>query len=123
MQTSKTRINRKLERKTNPELVETIIEAKKNKNWLKIANLISKPRRLMIDKNLDEIDKETREGDTILIPGKVLSRGNVSKKLRIVALGFSEEARKKLKAGKCEIVTINEEIKVNPKAQGLKVMK
>lgn len=120
---SKTKINRKLERKTNPELIENIFLAKKNNSWKEIAHLISYPRRKQISKNLDEIEKISKEGDTIVVPGKVLGNGDVSKKIRIVALGFSGQAREKLKRKKCELVSIKEEIKVNPKAQGIKVLK
>jgi len=123
MQISKTRINRKLERKTSSDLVETIILAKKLKPWLKIAHLISVPRRKQAAVNLKDIEKETKEGDTILVPGKVLGQGEISKKIRIAALYFSESAMKKLKEKKCEQVSIKEEIKVNPKAQGIKVMR
>jgi len=120
---SRTKINKKLERKTNPELVESILKAEKLKPWIPIAHLISYPRRKQISKNLDEIDKEGKEGDTIVVPGKVLGQGNVSKRIRIAAVAFSEQAREKLKAKKCEVVSIKEEIKVNPKAQGLKILK
>lgn len=111
-----------MKRKTDSELVETIMLAKKLKPWSKIANLISRPRRLQSSVNIQDIDEETAEGDTAVVPGKVLGSGNVSKKIRVVALFFSEQARKKLKDKKCEIVSVKEEIKVNPKAQGLKVM-
>ena len=120
---SKTKVNRKLARKTSSEIVETIIATKKHKAWLKIAHMISGPRRKQASVNLIDIDKETKEGDTVLIAGKVLGSGDVSKKIRVVALYFSEEARKKLKAKKCEVVSVREEVKVNPKAQGIKILR
>lgn len=120
---SKSKIEKQLQRKKNPELVESIIKAKKNEKWLGIAGLLASPRREKISINLDEIDKESKEGDTILVPGKVLGNGNVSKKIRIVAFNFSGEAGKKLKEKKCEIVSIKEEMKVNPKMQGVKILK
>jgi len=120
---SKTKVNRKLTRKTSSEIVETILAAKKLKAWLKIANSISVPRRKQASVNLSEIDEETKEGDTVLIPGKVLGSGDVSKKIRVVALYFSQGAIKKLKAKKCEVVSVREEIKVNPKAQGIKILR
>lgn len=120
---SKSKIERKLEKKTNPILAESILKAKKLTAWLKLANMISVPRRLQSSVNLDEIEKQTKEGDTVLIPGKVLGSGEVSKKIRIVALGFSKQAREKLKKNKCEIVSVLEEAKVNPKAHGIKVMR
>jgi large subunit ribosomal protein L18e len=120
---SKTRIERKLERKTNPELVENILAAKKNNSWKEVAHLISYPRRLQISKNLDEIDRGSKEGDTIIIPGKVLGNGNVNKKIRIAALKFSKQAVEKLKSRKCEMVSIKDEIKINAKAQGIKILR
>ena len=119
---SKTKIEKHLRRKLNPELVETIIKAKKQKNWLKIASLLSSPRSRKISVNLDKIDRESREGDTIVVPGKVLSQGEISKKIRVVALNFSEEAEKKLKDKKCELVRILKEIKINPNANGVKII-
>jgi len=122
MQTSKVRINRKMRRKTDSYLAETIFLAKKHKPWVKIANLVSRPRRKQISCNLEDIDKETREGDTVVVPGKVLANGSVTKKIRVAALYFSESAVRKLKDKKCERVTLKDEIKINPKAQGIKLM-
>ena len=120
---SKTLIEKQVARKRNPEIVETAIKAKKSEKWRKIAEILSRPRRLQIVKNLDEIDKESKEGDTIVIPGKVLGNGNISKKIRIAALSFSQEAEKKLKEKKCEMIKLAEEIEKNKKAEGIKVLK
>jgi large subunit ribosomal protein L18e len=120
---SKTKTKQKQRKKTNPNLVSTIGKANKEKNWVKIAHLVSVPRRKLSSVNLDQLDKESKEGDTLLVPGKVLGQGDVSKKLRIVALSFSQTARDKLKSKKCEIVSVDEEIKVNPQARGIKIVK
>jgi len=90
---------------------------------LSVAEIISYPRRKRINMNLDKIDKETKAGESIIIPGKVLSQGEISKKIKIVALGFSENAKEKLLKHGCEISTIKEEIKKNPNANGLKILK
>ena len=120
---SKTKIEKQSQRKANKELVKTIIRAKKNDKWLEVAGLLSRPRRLKIEKNLDEIDKESKEGDTIVVAGKVLGNGEVSKKIRIAALSFSQEAQKKLKEKKCEIISLIKEIETNKKAEGIKILK
>ncbi len=120
---SKTLIEKQMKRKLNPEIVETIIKAKKNSAWLEVADILSRPRKKSISINLDKIERESKEGDTMVVPGKVLGVGDISKKIRIVALSFSEEARKKLKEKNCEVVSILEEIKINPKAQGIRILK
>ncbi len=58
--------------KTNPWIVDTINAAKKNKAWLGVAKLVAGSTRKYAEVNLDEIDKQTKEGDTVVIIGKVL---------------------------------------------------
>jgi|TARA_Y100000310_G_scaffold273090_1_gene288374 large subunit ribosomal protein L18e len=120
---SKTKISKQTKKKTNPELVKTIVATKKNDNWLNISRILSGPRKKRMNSNLEKIDKETKEGETILIPGKVLSNGEITKKLRIIALAFSKNAKEKILKSKSEYSYIIEEIKNNPEAKGLKILK
>lgn len=120
---SKTKISQQIERKTNPDLVKTVIEAKKNDAWILVASILSGSRRNIPAVNLELINKECKEGDIIVVPGKVLGQGNVEKKIKVAALSFSEEARRKLNEKKCQVLTLMEEIKSNPKAEGVKLIK
>ena len=120
---SKTKIEKQIQRKTNTELVKTIIASKKKENWIEVAEIISGPRRKRANVNLDEINKKAKKGETIVVPGKVLSQGEIDKKIRVVALSFSEKAKEKLLKSKCEISNIIEEIKKNPQAKNIKVLK
>lgn len=119
---SKTKIEEQARRKTNFELVETITHAKKHKAWLRVADKLAGPRRTRVAINLNQIDRESKDGETIVIPGKVLGEGNVNKKLRIVAWNFSESAIKKLKEKKCEAIMISEEIKKNPEGKRIRII-
>lgn len=120
---SKTSLKNRLSRKTHPELIETISSIIKNPAWNEVAKILSGPTRKFSAINLSGIDENTKVGDTILIPGKVLSGGTLSKKIRVVALSFSESAKEKAAASKSELVTIKEEIKKNPKFEGVKILK
>ena len=119
---SKTKISRQTQRKLNPELVETIKIAKKYKAWLKVAGFLSSSRRLKIAVNLDKINKEAGAGDIIVVPGKVLSIGDVDKKIKVAGFGFSAKAKEKLKKSGCEAVSILEEIKSNKEAKAVKIL-
>ncbi|MAG38050.1 50S ribosomal protein L18e [Candidatus Pacearchaeota archaeon] len=119
---SKTTLKKRSKNKTAPELVETISLALKNPAWLSVTKILSGPTRSFSAINLDNIDSKTKAGDTVLIPGKVLSKGELTKKLRIVALSFSEKVKEKVKESKSELVTILEEIKKNPKFEGIKLI-
>ena len=59
----------------------------------------------------------------MLIPGKVLSQGKVNKKLKVIALDFSEKAKEKLLSEKCQVTYIIDEIKSNASAKGIKILK
>ena len=120
---TRTKISKQELKKTNSELVETIRLAKKNKNWLNIAGMISGPRKNWKNLNLGEIEERIKDGETVFIPGKILSGGEINKKSRIIALGFSEKAKEKLLKNKSEAILLLEEIKKNPEAKGIKILK
>ncbi len=120
---SKTKLFDRAKNKGNDELVDTIIACKKNDKWMEVGQLISMPRRKRISVNLDFIDKESKAGETVIVPGKVLSQGELSKKIKLVALNFSKTAEEKLSKAKIEYSKISSEIKKNPDAKGIKVLR
>ena len=120
---TKTKISKQEERKTNPGLVETIRAGKKHKAWMQLAGILASSRKNWRSANLNEIEKETKLGDIIAVPGKILSQGDVTKKIRVVAFSFSKKAKEKLLNSKTEIVSIIDEIKKNPEAKGVKFLK
>ena len=70
------------------------------KNGIELSKFLSSPRKNKIEKNLDIINKESKDGEIIVVPGKVLSIGELDKKIKIVALNFSKSAKEKiLKSG------------------------
>ena len=123
MTKSNTRIEKQLEKKTNSELVETIIAAKKKEAWKNVAEILSSSRRTRINLNLEEIDKKAKEGEHIVVPGKVLSQGEIDKKIKISAFSFSEKAKEKILKSKGETMTLLEEIKKNPEAKNVRFLK
>lgn len=120
---SKTKIDKKMKRKTNQELVKLVRKLKKNKGWIEVANLLSYPRRKKIARNIDEINKEAENNITIVVPGKLLGKGIVDKKIKVVAFSFSHEALRKLKEKHCEALLIEEELNKNPQGKGLKIVR
>ncbi len=122
MAKSKTFIEKQLQKKNNPKLIETLLLAKKEDKWLEIAGILSGSRRKRINLNLNEINDQAKEKEKIVVPGKVLSQGEINKKIKIIALSFSEKAKEKLKKSGCEISNILNEIKSNPSAEGIKVL-
>lgn len=116
---SKTRISKRIRKKTNPELVKTLELSKKN-NLLELAKNLSSPRSQYKKVNLEELDK--LKEDNIMVTGKVLGSGNINRKFSISALSFSKQAKEKLEKKGCKIKTIEQEIESNKTLRGVKII-
>jgi len=114
--------------KTNPVLINLIHELKKQSNqndvsiWKDIAKRLEKPSRNWPEVNLDRISKYVGDKETALVPGKVLSTGNLTKKVTIAAWSFSEKSEEKIKKAGGKTLTINELMKNNPKGKDIRIL-
>lgn len=89
--------------------------------WKRIAEDLEKPSRQRRIVNVFKIDAYAKDGDVVIVPGKVLGEGNLTKKVTVCALSFSDEAASKIgKSGKT--MTITELMKSNPKASKVKIL-
>lgn len=120
---SKTKIKQRKERKTDSKIVETITEMQKHKEWQKLAQIVAGSKRKYSSLNLRKIDRETKEGDTVVIPGKVLGSGDLTKRIRVCAINFSDSAKEKLKEIKAETIFLIDEVRKNPRAAGVKILR
>ncbi len=120
---SKTKIKERSRKKTKPSTKETITAALKHESWKGIAQILSAGTRSYSSVNLFQIDSSANDGDFVVIPGKVLSLGELTKKVTIVALGITPTAKEKLKQSKSEFMTIKEAIQKNPKPTKMVLLK
>ncbi len=99
-------------------------EGKKNgaRIWFYVAKLLSKPTRNRVEVNLYKINKYSKDGETILVPGKVLGVGYVSKNIKIAAWKFSNNAIEKLSKNNIKIMNIEELVKENPKGSNVRIL-
>jgi len=119
---SKTKIKKQVKKKRNPYLVETILLANKHKLWIKAAQILSNSTKKRIQLNLEQINKKSKENENVVVPGKVLSEGEINKKIKIIALSFSEKTKEKLNKTKTPFSSLTEEIKKNPEAKGIRIL-
>ncbi len=117
---SKTKIEEQLRKKTNPELVKTIILAKKNTAWIEVATRLTSPTKIRKNVNLSQLNNS--QGEILVVPGKVLGDGEITKKIKVVALGFSRTAEEKLKKAGCLTKLIIDEIQENKNAKGVVIL-
>ncbi len=76
--------------------------------WEKINKMVSVPKRKRIFVNLYKLNKYTKEGDNIIVPGKVLSLGKIDHKVNITAIDFSDKAKEQLQRAGSKIYDLNE---------------
>jgi large subunit ribosomal protein L18e len=114
--------------KKNPLLINLIHELKKQSNekdvqiWKDIALRLEKPSNNWPVVNLNRISKHIQDKETAIIPGKVLSTGNLTKKVTIAAWSFSDKSKEKIKKAGGNYISIEELIKNNPKGENLRIL-
>lgn len=91
------------------------------KLWKRIASDLEKPTRQRRVINIYKIDAHTTEGETVIVPGKVLGVGDLSHKVNVAALMFSTEAEEKITA-KGKTMTIQELMAANPKGAKVRIL-
>ncbi len=78
------------------------------KLWKRVYSLVEVPARRRAVVNLSKINSNTREGDNVVVPGKVLSNGRIGHRVNISAIEFSGPALKMLKDANCNVVELKE---------------
>lgn len=88
-----------LMKKTDKTLIELVRKLKKRKEgfYQALARYLSAARRKRIAVNIAKIDKIGKEGELIVVPGKVLGNGLLTKNISVCAYSFSKSAEKKIK--------------------------
>lgn len=111
--------------KDNEGLNSLILELKKSKKpmWLKVAYELARPRKKKTEMNLSRLDALIAEGATVVVPGKILGAGNVSKKFNVAAFGFSNTAKMLIDKAGGKMLSIEDLFRENPNGSGIVFLK
>ena len=114
--------------KTNPNLIELInklYEQSRNEDaaiWKDVAKRLERSNRRTAEVNLSDINRNADADETVLVPGKVLSNGDLDKKVDVVAFKFSAKAQEKIENAGGECISIDEIMQSNPKGSNIRIM-
>lgn len=106
---------------TNKNLFDTIRDLKKLSTktdvgtWKAVAAKLAGPASQRARVNLSKLDKVTKAGETVIVPGKILGDGTFSKKITVIAFSASEGAIEKLEKAGAKYITIDDYIAKAPK--------
>jgi large subunit ribosomal protein L18e len=87
-----------------------------------LAKKMGTPTRRKIEVNLSRIERYANKGETIMVPGKVLGDGILTKPVNISAAAFSGQAIEKIEKAGGKIIPITELIEKHPKGTGVKIL-
>jgi len=90
--------------------------------WKKVAERLSAPARGKSEVNLYTIDKHSKEGSTVVVPGKVLANGSLGHKVTIAAFSFSASAAEKVRKAGGSCLPLERIVESNPAGKGIILM-
>ncbi len=122
-------MNKRVIQKTNPRLSDLIslLKTTSRENeaniWRDIADRLEGPARNYAEVNLSKISRYAANGDTIIVPGKVLGSGALETPVTIAALNFSASASEKIREANGACMSIEELVSANPKGSRVRVLR
>lgn len=98
--------------------------ARKNKApiWRAVAEELEKPRRKRRAVNVGRINRYTKPGDVVVVPGKVLGAGILDHPVTVAAYRFSELALEKIRSAGGRAITIKQLVSEYPSGSGVKII-
>ncbi|MGD9937316.1 MAG: 50S ribosomal protein L18e [Methanoregulaceae archaeon] len=115
--------------KTNPRLTNLIMTLKTASRengvqvWRDIASRLEGATNARAEVNVSKINRYAAEGETILVPGKVLGTGMINHSVRVAALNFSAQAETKITGANGTCMTIEELLNDNPKGSRVRILR
>ena len=93
---------------SNVNLRILIASLKKKSNfWKTVSELLSVPARKRITVNLGKLN-DYKDGDIVVIPGKLVAGGKLDKKLTISCWRFSEAVLTKIKNSGSKVISLHD---------------
>lgn len=112
----------------NDRIEELIASLKRSANehdapiWRDVARRLERPRRNWAEVNLSRIDRVATEGETIVVPGKVLGSGSLSKKVTVASLSWSATAERRITDAGGTITGIEQIVERVPRGSGVRII-
>ena len=99
--------------KQNPRLINLIEDLRERADeeggvWQELASRLDSPSRNHAEVNVSKIERYAEKGESVVVPGKVLGGGVLSKSFEVIAFDFSSSARDKISDAGGETATLDD---------------
>ena len=114
--------------KTNEHLlglIKELYEASHKEDapiWRDVARRLERSNRLHPEVNVGKIDRYANKNERVVVPGKVLGSGDLTKPVHVAAWRFSDSARTKIEAAGGKALTIAEMVSAAPKGTDVRIL-
>ncbi len=81
--------------------------------YKRLHKMVAVPKRRRVSVNVYKINKYSKDGDNVIVPGKVLSIGKLDHKVNIAAIEFSQGAMMRIKESNSKVMKLEDIIKLN----------
>ncbi len=115
-------------RKENTELAHLIGELRRAARtqrapiWDAVADRLERPRHQGTPVNVGHLDRLARAEETVVVPGKLLADGPLSKRLTVAAFSYSARARSKIHAAGGAALSLHDLLKSRPDGTGVRLL-
>jgi large subunit ribosomal protein L18e len=90
--------------------------------WKDVERRLLNSRNNRREVNVDKLSKFTKEGDVIIVPGKVLGAGNLGHSVKVYAYSISKLASRKINEAGGQILGLTDLIEKYPHGSGVKII-
>lgn len=98
------------------------LDRTKRRFWKNVSEFLQKSRSNRVIVNLGKISIHSESNDLILVPGKILSSGELTSAVTIAAFACSKKARKKIIKAGGEFILIEGLLRRNPTGSKIKLL-
>ncbi len=115
-------------RTENPELRHTLLELRRAAKahdapvWGDVARKLARPRHQAGPVNVGHLERLAAPNETVVVPGKLLASGVLSKPLTVAAFRYSAGARAKVHAAGGTALAIPDLLKAKPNGSGVRII-
>ena len=115
-------------RKQNSELVRLVGELRRAARtqhapiWSSVADRLERGRHQVPPMNVGHLDRLARPEETVVVAGKLLAEGPLSKPVTVAALAYSAEAKSKIHAAGGSALTLPDLLKSRPDGAGVRLL-
>lgn len=90
--------------------------------WKDVERKLLNSRSNRREVNVDKLSKFTKEGDVIIVPGKILGSGNLGHSVIVYAYSISKLASRKINEAGGQILALTDLIEKYPHGSGVKII-